>query len=446
VRIAVVGSGIAGFSAAWFLDSRHDVVLLEKDERLGGHSHTVTVETNGRSIDVDTGFIVYNERNYPQFARFLETLDVPTEPSCMSFSASLDDGRFEYSGKSIAALVAQKRNLARPTFARMLIDIARFNRLGLGFLERTPDNSFTLGMFLDLHRFGVRFRSAYLLPMAAAIWSAPLDAILDFPAQSFLRFFDNHGLLTIADQPSWRTLSGRSRDYVRRLAMRLEGRVRRGFEVIRVERCAAGVRLVAASGETIEADQAVLACHADQTLTMLADADPTERALLSAFAFQRNSAVLHADPSLMPKRRTAWASWNYVAPALADKGKPVSVTYWMNRLQNIDASMPLFVSLNPFREPDPSLVHRRMTYHHPLLNRAALDAQARIGEIQGRGGIWHAGAWLRYGFHEDGLVSSIDVARALGAPPPWLEGVRDRASKEATGMPCPAGAYITGAE
>jgi hypothetical protein len=419
LHIGIVGSGIAGLSAAWLLRRRHRVTVFEKEARLGGHSHTVRVELPGQSIDVDTGFIVFNERNYPELTALLDHLKVPTEPSNMSFSASIDAGALEYCGASARALFAQKRNLLRPGFYRMLADVLRFNHLGTAHLDDPERGDWTLGQFLDAHRFGAAFRGAYLLPMAAAIWSCPTATMLHFPATSFLRFFANHGLLTVADQPQWRTLSRRSRDYVERMRADFAASVRTAAPAIAVQRSPNGVEVVDGRGGRFRFDAVVMAAHADQTAAVLLDADHEERAILGAFRFQPNRAVLHSDPRLMPKRQRAWAAWNYAAPSLLKPGERVAVTYWMNRLQNIDERWPLFVSMNPIVEPDPALVHLEQSYDHPVFDAGAIAAQARIERIQGRGGVYYAGAWLGHGFHEDGLRSGIEVAARLGVQAPW---------------------------
>ncbi len=419
MHIGVVGTGVAGLSAAWLLARRHRVTVFEREGRLGGHSHTVSVRLAGETVDVDTGFIVYNERNYPELTSFLAHLRIASEPSNMSFSASIDDGALEYCGASVRALFAQRRNLLRPRFYRMLGDILRFNRLGVAHLEAAERADWTLGRFLAEHRFGPAFSGAYLLPMAAAIWSCPTSTMLGFPATSFLRFFANHGLLTVADQPAWRTLTRRSRDYVGRIRAVLGDGVRTAAPVVAVRRLPGGVEVVDGRGGRFVFDAVVMAAHADQTAAVLLDADDEERAILGAFKFQGNRAVLHSDPSLMPKRRAAWAAWNYTADSRSDGRGRVAVTYWMNRLQNIDERLPLFVSMNPLREPDPALVHGEHAYDHPVFDAAALAAQARIGRIQGRGGVHYAGAWLGYGFHEDGLRSGLEAAARLGVAAPW---------------------------
>ncbi len=424
MHIGVVGTGIAGLSAAWTLAHRHRVTVFEREARLGGHSNTVTVAAKGGPIEVDTGFIVYNEPNYPLFAAFLRHLGIRTARSDMSFSASIAGGTLEYSGASPAALFAQKRNLVRPAFWGMLGDVLRFNRLGRAHLEAPACGIESLGDFLRAHRFGNAFMGGYLLPMAAAIWSCPTATMTDFPATSFLRFFANHGLLAVSGQPEWRTLEARSRAYVEAVAARLGSSVRRAAPALAVRRTAEGVEVVDGRGGRFRFDAVVMAAHAPETLAVLADADPEERRILEAFRFQPNRAVLHSDPALMPRRRRAWSAWNYMASHLAVPGGRVAVTYWMNRLQNMDGHLSLFVSMNPMIEPEPALVHREFAYDHPILDARAVAAQREIGRIQGRGGIHYAGAWLGYGFHEDGLRSGLEAAARLGVEAPWQGGAR----------------------
>jgi len=437
LRIAIIGTGIAGLSTAWLLAHRHEVVVYEKEERLGGHSNTVEVDVAGRRLAVDTGFIVFNEHNYPEFTRLLDHLGVATEASSMSFAVSIDEGRFEYSGASMNGLLAQKRNALRPVFWQMLGAIRRFNRIAAAYLEAGGDDA-SLGRFLERHRFPASFRDRYLLPMAASIWSAPTATMLAFPARSFLRFFDNHGLLSIDGHLPWRTLSHRSRDYVERLARPLASTIRRGRPVTAVRRTADGIEVTRERGAPERFDRVVLACHSDEARALLVDADPEEADLLAAIAYQPNQAVLHSDPALMPRRRAVWAAWNYVAPSAPAPGSRISVTYWMNRLQNIDERYPLFVSMNPIAEPDPALVHGRFAYAHPVFDHAALAAQTAMPRIQGRGGVHYAGAWLGYGFHEDGLRAAIETAARLGVAPPWR--AVDRGRPAAAGMAIPEAA------
>ncbi len=429
MRIAVVGSGIAGLGSAWLLDRHHHVTLYEASPRLGGHSNTVTARFGDRDVPVDTGFIVYNERNYPNLVRLFDELEVPTEPSNMSFGVSQADGAFEYASTRWSALFAQRRRLLSPRHWALLADIPRFNRVAAAFLA-SAEADLPLGTWLDRHGFGTRLAPHYILPMAAAIWSAPMRTVMRFSARSFLTFFDRHGLLTVNDQPLWRTVTGGSRVYVDRLVRRLRGTVRRATPVASVDRRPEGVRVTDAMGHEDRFDAVVLAAHADQSLAMLRDAGDDERTLLARFPYQSNRAILHSDPTLMPRRRRAWASWNFLTGHTSDPDMPVSVTYWMNLLQNIDEATPLFVSLNPLTEPRDDLVHARLEYAHPLFDTATVDAQRALDGIQGRGGVWYAGAWCGHGFHEDGLASAVRVCeRGFGVRPPWIDAAEGGAGR-----------------
>jgi hypothetical protein len=420
LRIAIVGSGIGGLATAWLLHRRHEVTLFEAEPRPGGHSHTVEVQLADRSIPVDTGFIVYNEPTYPNLTRLFAALGVPTRWSDKSFAASLEDGRLEYAGHSLGGLLGQPGNLLRPRFLGLLRDIPRFNRAAHRFLARTPEDGCSMAEFLARARLGPALVWGYLVPMAAAIWSAPPASILDVPARSLLRFFANHQLLGVRGHHRWRTVSGGSRRYVAAMTAPLRGRLRLGAAVLGVRRDPLGVAVRVAGQGCERFDRVVLACHADQALALLEDADAEERSILGRIRFQPNRAVLHRDPALMPRRRRCWASWNYLAGADRPADAPASVTYWMNRLQGLDPEVPLFVSLNPGRAPRPDLVHGSFDYAHPILDAPALAAQARMPRIRGRGGVDYAGAWLGWGFHEDGLRSAIETAAALGVQPPWV--------------------------
>ena len=419
MRIAVIGAGVAGLGAAWSLCRAHEVVIYEREDRFGGHACTVEVATPHGALPVDMGFIVYNERNYPNLVALFDHLGVATQASDMSFAVSLDDGAFEY-GSSTAGYLAQRANLARPSFLRMTHDILRFNRLAPRLLERADDLGFTLGDFVDEHGFGAAFRDRYLVPMAACIWSSPLSRMLDYPAQPFVRFFHNHGLLTVGSQLQWRTVTGGSRAYVDRLVVPLRRQARLAEPARRVRRTRDGVWV-----DGTRFDKVVLACHADQALALLADADANERALLGCFAYSANEIVLHGDASLMPRRSRVWSSWNYVAGAQpCDKG--ASVTYWMNRLQNLPHATPLFVSVNPVRPPDPARVHARRTFEHPIFDPAAIRAQRRLHEIQGGRHTYFCGSYCGYGFHEDALSAGLEVAEQLGAARPWARPAEHR--------------------
>lgn len=413
-KIAVVGSGISGLSAAWLLSQRHDVTLYEQDGRVGGHANTVMVHQGPTPAAVDIGFIVYNEATYPNLVALFDHLGVETQPTDMSFAASLASG-LEYSGNNLAGLFAQKRNLFRPRFWSMLSDLVRFYR-NASRDSAVIDETLTMRDYLDAGGFGDAFREDHLLPMAAAIWSAPCQAMLDYPAASFIRFHENHGLLTLRDRPVWRTVVGGSQAYVRRLAQAIDCRI--AARVVSVERGGSDVTLRDNNGNAGKFDDVVIATHADQALAMLKDPSAEERRLLGAFRYSKNIAFLHSDPSLMPRRRATWSSWNYIEePGRRDRAAPV-VTYWMNLLQNLPDEHLYFVTLNPEREP--AQIWHREIYDHPLFDAAAIAAQRQLHELQGRNRIWFCGSYFGAGFHEDGLQAGLAVAEALGdVRRPW---------------------------
>ncbi|MGZ8628562.1 MAG: NAD(P)/FAD-dependent oxidoreductase [Actinomycetota bacterium] len=416
-RIAVVGGGIAGMGAAWALDRRHDVALYEAEGRIGGHSNTVEVDDDGRAVPVDTGFIVYNERNYPDLVRLFGALRVPTEWSDMSFSVSVGGGAFEFQSRA-RGLLTQPSNAVRPGTWRMIQDFRRFCRDAPLVLASGTRES--LGSYLERGCYGEEFRLNLLLPVAAAIWSSGLDDMLEFPVTTLVGFLTAHDILQLRSRPRWRTVSGGSREYVRRLTAGYRDRIRLSRPVVGVLRDEDAVWVRDASGGLDRFDEVVFATHPDITLGILgSEATLPERDVLGAFRYQRNEAVLHCDAALMPRRRGVWSSWNYLADGRGepDRSGPVSLTYWMNRLQNLRTRRPVFVTLNPIREPRGE--SRSFTYAHPQFDRAALDAQRSIPSIQGRRRTWFAGAWCGHGFHEDGLRSGLDVAAALGAPAPW---------------------------
>ncbi|MEO7246212.1 MAG: FAD-dependent oxidoreductase [Rubrivivax sp.] len=423
-RIAVVGSGIAGLAAAHRLTAAgQQVTLFEADTRCGGHSHTVDVTLDGVTHGVDTGFLVFNHRTYPNLVRLFETLGVPTAASDMSFSVQAPTLGLEWSGADLDAAFAQRRNLLRPRFWRMLAEIRRFHGVATALATSAGPASAAaqrepVGAFLDRHGFGPWFREAYFLPMVGCIWSCSTAQMLRFPIGTLLRFCHNHGLLQFADRPQWFTVRGGSRQYVDRLLAGI-GDVRTGTPVRRVRRQppghgGAGV-VVATDQGSQRFDELVLACHADQALALLGDdASPGERAVLGAIRFQPNDAVLHTDATLLPRRRRAWAAWNY--ERAGDEGREhaaVCLHYWINRLQPLPWSQPVLVSLNPVREPAPATVLGRYRYQHPVFDAAAVEAQQRLPQLQGRAHTWFCGAWTRHGFHEDGLNSALEVARAL---------------------------------
>ncbi len=412
-RIAVIGSGISGLSAAWLLAGRHEVTLFEAENRLGGHSNTV----QAYGFAVDTGFIVHNRATYPNLCALFEHLDVPTRPTEMSFAVSMDGGRLEYSGSGPSGLFAQRRNIASPRFWAMLTDLLRFYRSAPRDLPRLGEMS--LADYLDLNGYGEAFREDHLFPMAAAIWSTPTAQIGAYPAAAFIRFCANHGLLKLVNRPVWRTVEGGSRVYVERLRQQFRGRVVAGNPVVQVEPRPHGVRLRAADGGEQMFDEVVLATHADQALAMIAAPTVEEARLLGAFGYSRNLAVLHGDAGHMPQNRAAWAAWNYLCEGRGPSRK-LSVTYWMNALQGLPAQIPLFVTLNPLTPPNPSTVVSQHVYEHPVFDVAAMAAQRELWRLQGRRNLWFCGAYFGAGFHEDGLQAGLAVAEAIGGVRrPW---------------------------
>jgi hypothetical protein len=419
-KIAVVGAGISGMSAAWLLSKAHEVTLYEAAPRLGGHSHTVDAPSAHGPIPVDTGFIVYNPVNYPNLVALFDHLGVPTKTSNMGFAVSLDGGRIEYGGDNLATLFSQWRNLVSPRFWAMLRDLLRFYREAPSHADRLEADLTTLGAFLDSRGYGAAFQQDHILPQAAAIWSTSARDIRDYPAAAFIRFCENHGLLKITDRPEWRTVDGGSRAYVARLTAAYVDRVRLGAPVTSVGRICDGVTVRDGRGGVETFDQVVIATHANDGLDLLEAALPAERAALGCFGYTRNLAVLHSDDSLMPRRKGLWSAWNYMGVTTSGGDRRLCVTYWMNRLQGLPAQTPLFVTLNPLKAPDPRMVIQSEVYEHPRFDAAAIRAQKTLWSLQGQGGVWWCGAYFGSGFHEDGLQSGLAVAEAIGGVRrPW---------------------------
>jgi predicted NAD/FAD-binding protein len=413
VRIAVVGSGIAGLGSALLLARQgHSTTLFEADRRPGGHSHTVDVELEGSRFPVDTGFLVFNERTYPKLTALFDELGVASVPSDMSFSVRNDRAGLEWAGTNFRTLFAQPRNALRPAFWRMIADILRFNRHATALNHGRSAWSVTLGEYLDAEAYSQAFRDWYLVPMAAAIWSAPARDILDFPLPSFVRFCHNHGLLSLADRPRWRTVTGGARSYVERIVAQLPD-VRLATPVTRVRRTAGGVEVDSPARRAERFDAIVLACHSDQALAMLADPSAAEARVLSHVRYQPNRVILHTDASLLPRSRRAWSSWNYLKADDPRGDRPVAVSYLINLLQPLPVSTPVIVTLNPPFEPDPRSVIGEYDYSHPLHDSRAVAAQQAVAALQGRRHTWFAGAWLGHGFHEDGLASAHGVAESI---------------------------------
>lgn len=431
MKIAIIGAGIAGLGCAHALvrAARQpgaqpvQVTVYEAEPRLGGHANTVDVELDGLRHPVDTGFLVFNRRTYPNLIRLFDDLHVPVADSEMSFSVSVPVAgpfgtrRIEWGGANLDTVFAQRRNIASPRFVGMLRDILRFNaqatRIATG--DEAGAATLTLGEFLQQHRYGTAMRDWYLLPMAAAIWSCPMATMLGYPVTTFVRFCHNHGLLQVNDRPQWYTVQGGSRNYVRRISEQLPD-VRVNEPVTSVTRTPAGkVQVTSRNGRALY-DEVVLASHSDESLRMLEDADADERAILEAVRYQPNRALLHTDDALMPANRKVWSAWNYLSDGgTADKPAAVSVTYLINRLQPLPFTTPVLVSLNPLMPPDPGKTIAEFEYMHPIFDARAVEAQRRLPSVQGNRRVWFAGAWTGYGFHEDGLKSGLGVAAAIQA-------------------------------
>ena len=421
MKIAVVGSGISGMGAALALSEAHDVTLFEASDRFGGHANTQMASFGEKRVPVDTGFIVYNYANYPNLTGLFEYLDIPTKWSDMSFGMSLKGGALEYAFDSLDKIFAQRSNIVSLGFWKLLKEIKRFNDTALTQLDRGELEGVSLGNWTAREGYSKWFRERFILPMGGAIWSTPVSEILDFPAKNFVTFFRNHDLMTGLDAAQrWRTVDGGSRIYVDRLIAKLGDRAVLNMPVTGVDRETGQPRLSFADGSSQVFDQVIMATHGPTTFALMSDKTDHEARILGGFRVSENKAVLHSDPSLMPKREKVWSSWNFLTDDTSDNpDRPAPVTYWMNRLQTIPKETPLFVSLNPIKSPREHLVHGTYFYDHPVFERDTFDLQKQLETVQGQGGIWYAGAWLGYGFHEDGLRSGLRVAASLGARPSW---------------------------
>lgn len=412
MRIAVVGAGISGLATAWLLAKEHDVVVFEADRRIGGHTNTIDVDAADGPHAVDTGFIVFNDRTYPNFVKLLDRLGVASQPSDMSFSVQCARTGLEYNGTSLDTLFAQRRNLVRPSFLRMVRDILRFHREAPALLDG-DDDATTLGSWLDRGRYSREFRDHYIVPMGAAIWSADPASMDAVPARWFVRFFANHGMLTVDDRPQWRVVRGGSRRYVDVIAASLGSRVRTASPVTRIRRHADFVEVTVAGETPVRFDHVVVAAHGDQALAMLDDPSDAERDVLGAIPYRKNDAVLHTDEAMLPVRERARASWNYHIPT--EPGGAATVTYDMNRLQSLRASQRYCVTLNRTAEIDARRIVTRIGYEHPVYTAAGVAAQRRRDEVNGVMRTWFCGAYWGFGFHEDGVVSALAVTRRFGA-------------------------------
>ncbi|MEZ5448921.1 MAG: FAD-dependent oxidoreductase [Thiolinea sp.] len=420
-NIAIIGSGITGLASAWLLHKQHRVTLFEKNAYLGGHTHTIDVPEQERSIPVDTGFIVYNERNYPNLVGLFQELGIATRDTDMSFAFSLNQGELEYAGSSLNTLFAQRSNLLRLGHWKLLAEILRFNRTAYQLLAAPASaQGLSLGDMLDQHRFSHDLREHYLLPMGAAIWSCPVDTMLKFPALSFLRFFANHGLIDIRNRPQWKTVCGGSSTYVRKLLTEMGNSITLQTGAIKVERDAQQASVYTHAGKQ-DFDAVIFACHADQALALLAQPSEAEQRILGCFRYEQNRTYLHTDTALMPRNRRVWSSWNYLATSQPDARQQMTATYWMNQLQGLQSDRHYLVTLNPYNSPRDEHILAEMTYEHPVFDQAAVEAQAHLGSLQGQSRSWFCGSYARYGFHEDALASAVQVCRDFGVTPAWVQ-------------------------
>ncbi|KAA1194038.1 FAD-dependent oxidoreductase [Pseudohalioglobus sediminis] len=412
MKIAIIGSGISGLACAYYLHREHDVHVLERDARIGGHTATVDVAMGGRRFAIDTGFIVYNDWTYPNFIALMDEIGVSTKPTSMSFSLWDQDSGLEYAGSSLSTLFAQRSNLVSPRFLGMLRDIVRFNRKSVEDLEagRLPEGM-TLGEYLQRGKYGRAFIEYYLVPMGSAIWSADTPVMLDFPLQFFVRFFRNHGLLNIRNRPQWRVIEGGSREYLKPLTAGFASNIRTGVDITGVSRSQEGASIRYADGSSEQFDAVVFACHSDQALAMLEDARPVEREVLGAIPYQNNDVVLHTDTRLLPRNRRAWSAWNYLRRPDTDRA---TLTYNMNILQGLSAPETFCVTLNDSERINPHKVLGRFEYAHPVFTLQGIAAQQRWQEVS-QGATWFCGAYWRNGFHEDGVHSALQVAKGIGA-------------------------------
>jgi predicted NAD/FAD-binding protein len=414
MKIAIVGTGISGLGAAYMLAPHHDLTIYEKNSYIGGHSRTIEVVTGNSTTAVDTGFIVFNDRNYPQLSGLFNHLGVAYEKSDMSFGVSIADGWLEYGSDH---MFAQYRNILRPRYWRMLADVLRFNRQAIILVDKYPD--ITLGKFLDRINMGGWFKNHYLLAMGAAIWSCPVETIMQFPARTYLQFFKNHGLLTLNDHPQWYTVTGGSREYVSKLTAGFKEKIRLNCGVSKLFHNNGKFSILDDSGNEEIFDQVIFACHANQTLSIIDQPSTDEVEILGAFSYQENTIIVHSDTDFMPKNKKCWSSWVYLSGGDPEDNPTVSLSYWMNNLQNLDPDYPIIVTLNPGSRLTEDKIFEEHVFSHPVFDLDAIKAQGKVKKIQGKRGLWFCGAYQQYGFHEDGLCSAVNIAQEFKVTIPW---------------------------
>jgi len=417
MKIAVIGTGISGMSAAYFLSQKHEVSVFEKEGYVGGHSRTLTFQEDSKEISVDTGFIVFNHKNYPNLLALFRHLEVPTIKSNMSFGVSINNAWLEYGTMKLSNLFSQKRNFLRPSYYKMLQDVLKFNKKALPYIDSQAEK--TIGDLIEDLKLGNWFKNYYLLPMSGAIWSTPVEDMLNFPAETLIRFFHNHGLLTVDEQPQWFTVKGGSREYVNRLTSKIKKNIQTNLAVNSVTRDKNSATITDSNGDKHQFDAVIFACHSDQALALIAKPSKEEKSVLGRIQYKPNSVILHQDSSFMPKRKSAWSSWVYLSNSNKDKTNKMSLTYWMNSLQSLQSKKPVLVTLNPSVKPKEELIINEHIFDHPQFNQDAIAAQKDIPLIQGVDKFWFCGAWQKYGFHEDGLSSAINVVKDFGVKLPW---------------------------
>ncbi len=423
MKVAVIGSGISGLSAAWLLSQKYETHLFEKNEKLGGHTNTVFVDKktekpidqSADAVPVDTGFLVHNDRTYPEIIKLFRYLDLGSSDSEMSLAVKVKDINLEWAGNNLRTLFSQKKNLFSVGFWKMILGIVRFNSKKSHYLKELKNSSQNLGDFLKAQKFSKEFVEWYLLPMAGSIWSCPTDQMMAFPAVTFLNFCENHGLLQISDRPQWKTLTGGNYRYIEKMKTKIS-HIHSGERIESVTRNQSSIQVIS-NKQTYNFDIVVFACHPPDTMKLLKDVTEQEISILKSFKYQRNKTYLHNDTGVMPAKKLNWSSWNFEAESSQLSKNNVSVSYWINNLQPLSTDKQMIVTLNPKNIPRD--VIQELEYEHPIFNSAAVSAQDNLNSIQGYKNAYHCGAWTRFGFHEDGLVSGIHVAKLLGVDPPW---------------------------
>ena len=416
MKIAVIGSGVSGLAISYLLNKKHDITLFEKNDYLGGHARTIEINDNGKMLAVDTGFIVFNKLNYPLLTSLFKYLDIKVIKSAMSFGVSIDQGEIEYGTNTICSFFSQKKNLISLSFWKMIYDIFRFNSKAKVTVEQNA--SINLEQLLEILKLSSWFKKYYLLPMGGSIWSTPVKEMLNFPAITFINFFENHGLLSISNQPQWYTVEGGSKEYVKKFSQSFLEQIKLDSQIEKVVRGDNCIEIHHKNKIVDKFDHVILATHSDTSLKLLESPSKLEQEILGNINYQKNLMVLHSDLDFMPRRKNAWSSWVYLSNS-NNSEKQVSLSYWMNNLQRLDTSTTIIVTLNPATKPNESLIYDVYEFEHPVFNQKAIDAQKNIYKIQGKSRIWYCGAWQRYGFHEDGLLSAVNIAKKFDVDIPW---------------------------